>query len=126
MKLSNLFSALLVMSAGLIFSGCYALNSASTTVKVLKTGDSCQAEYSSNKEQVGLEASVCGGSVKVDKSGSNDAVIAATLAMQQQMFAFVQQMIAMFAASSGAPVVKPVPAVDPKPVPVPAQPTVIK
>ena len=56
---------------------------AKTTVSVSVSPDgTCNATYSSDKEQLGLEAEVCGGRVKVDKSGTLESVVAATLAAQ--------------------------------------------
>lgn len=77
-------AAILLLCA--IEFGCYGLNSAATTVSVVVSPDgTCRAEYSSNKEQVGLEAAVCGGMVRVEKSGSNEAIAAGSIANQAML-----------------------------------------
>lgn len=83
-----------ILLAVMMMQGCYALNSASTNVSVKVSPDgTCQAEYSSNKEQVGLEASVCGGSVRVDKAGSSEAIAAGSLANQLELIRLIERLM---------------------------------
>jgi len=90
---------LIIAGAAALFlmtQGCAQMFTAKTSVQIQVSPDgTCTAAYSSDKEQVGLEASVCGGSVKVDKSGTHDAVIAAVLSMQGQLLQMVREQQAM-------------------------------
>lgn len=75
----------------LSLAGCYGLNSAATTLSVTRSPDgTCKADYSSNKELLGLEAEVCGGRVKVDKSGSSEAIAAGSIANQALLLEILQ------------------------------------
>lgn len=75
--------------AALMLQGCYEWNAARTQLEVQTAN--CTAKYSSNKEQVGLAAKVCGGEVSVDKSGSSEAVLATLLQVQLKMLELIQQ-----------------------------------
>ncbi|MNC95809.1 hypothetical protein D3C83_130130 [compost metagenome] len=68
------------------------------TVEVRPDG-TCIAAYTSDKEQIGLDASVCGGFVKVDKAGTQEAVIAAVLSMQSQLVQLIREQAAKGAGS---------------------------
>jgi hypothetical protein len=84
-----------------LLTGCAQMFTAKTNVQITVSPDgTCTAQYTSDKEQVGLEASVCGGSVKVDKAGTQDAVIAAVLQMQTQILGMVKEMQAAQARST--------------------------
>ena len=75
-------------------TGCGAnYFSAKTQVDVMVSPDgTCQATYTSDKEQVGLEAMVCGGTVKVDKSGTLESVVAATAASQAELIKMLNKL----------------------------------
>ena len=69
--------------------GCAQMFTAKTAVTVSVSPDgTCTATYSSDKEQSGLEAEVCGGKVKVDRSGTLESVVAAVA--QTQLFILKQ------------------------------------
>lgn len=56
-------------------SGCSMFTS-NTRVRVeVRPDGTCIAEYTSAKEQLGLEAGICGGTVRVDKASTQDAVM---------------------------------------------------
>ena len=91
--IKNLFAIAGILAA-LMMQGCYALNSANTSVSVKVSPDgTCQAEYSSNKEQVGLRAQVCGGEVEVDKSGSSEVIAAGSLANQRELIQLLREQL---------------------------------
>ena len=77
--------------------GCGARDfSAGTTVTVSVDKDgNCQASYSSNKEQQGLEAMICGGGVKVDRSGTLESVVAASVESNMKMQEIMAQLLQM-------------------------------
>ena len=83
-------------------TGCGARYfSAQTQVDVMVSPDgTCHASYSSEKEQQGLEASVCGGSVKVDKSGTLESVVAASLQSTLKMQEIMGQLLQMIPAAA--------------------------
>ena len=57
-----------------LLSGC----ASKTTVHVeVRADGTCVGDYTSDKEQMGLEAAICGGKVKVEKSGTLESVVAA-------------------------------------------------
>ena len=92
--------AALVIIAAFYLSGCAQMFTAKTTVRVERLPDgTCIAEYTSDKEQIGLEASVCEGNVKVDKAGTQEAVIAAVLSMQGQLLQMIREQAAKGAGS---------------------------
>lgn len=65
----------------LILGGCAPLFTAQTTVHFeLRPDGTCVGDYTSNKDQVGLSATLCGGSqIHVDKATTSEAVTAAVL-----------------------------------------------
>ena len=88
----------LVLIVALSGYGCASMFTAKTTVRVeVRPDGTCIGDYTSDKEQVGFEAAVCGGSVKVDKASTQDAVIAAVLSMQSQVLQLIRDQ-----ASKGA------------------------
>lgn len=97
---------LIAMVALFAMVGCGAnYFSAKTSVHVMVAPDgTCQADYTSDKEQQGLEASVCGGTVKVDKSGTLESVVSATLQNSMMMQQLIQQLSTLIpaAAKTGA------------------------
>ena len=80
--------------------GCAQMFTAKTTVRLeVRPDGTCIGDYTSDKEQLGFEASVCGGSVKVDKASTQDAVIAAVLSMQSQVLQLIRDQAAKGAGS---------------------------
>lgn len=76
-------SWVLLYSCTLLLFGCSML-SANTTVDLKVEPDgTCTGHYSSNKEQVGMEAAICGGTVKVDKATTQEAILLKMLEMLQ-------------------------------------------
>jgi len=74
--------------------------SAGTTVTVSVDKDgNCQASYSSNKEQQGLEAMICGGGVKVDRSGTLESVVAASVSANLKLQEILAQLLQMIPAA---------------------------
>jgi len=74
--MKTLLAAAAILMLLALEMGCAQMFTAKTTVTVNTSPDgTCAATYSSDKEQIGLEASVCGGTVKVDKAGTPEAVI---------------------------------------------------
>ena len=92
---------LLAIALSLVLTGCgVAQFTASTTASVMKSPDgTCSATYTSNKDQVGLDAAVCGGTIKVDKSSTSEAAIAAAAQamakMQETVGKLVDELIAL-------------------------------
>jgi len=85
----------------LSIAGCASLMTSKTEVEVEHLADgTCRARYRSDKEQQGLTASVCGGSLTVDKSGTLESVVAATAQTQAAIARIVEQLAA--AAKAGA------------------------
>ena len=93
---------LVALVALLFIVGCGAQNyTAKTTVHVLKSPDgTCQADYASDKEQQGLEAEVCGGKVKVDKSGTLESVVAAQAASNAALAKILEALTALIPAAA--------------------------
>ena len=90
--------AVLVFVVAFSGYGCAGMFTAKTTVRVeVRPDGTCIGDYTSDKEQVGFEAAVCGGSVKVDKASTQDAVIAAVLSIQNQIWSMLRDQ-----ASKGA------------------------
>ena len=88
---ATLYAAVLAML--LSATGCAQMFTAKTAVSVTQSPDgTCTATYSSDKEQIGLEAEVCGGKVKVDKAGTQEAVIAAVLQSQIQILGLIDKL----------------------------------
>lgn len=84
--------ALLVI---LLPAGCAQMFTSKTQVNVETFPDGrCVATYSSDKQQQGLEASVCGGIVKVDQAGTLESVVAATIQTQGMILQLMQQLMA--------------------------------
>jgi hypothetical protein len=76
------------MGLGLLwlFAAFGCASRTSVNVEVRPDG-TCIANYTSDKEQMGLEAAICGGNVKVDKSGTLESVVAAQSAIIQKLLA---------------------------------------
>lgn len=85
----------------LSIAGCAALMTSKTEVEVEYLADgTCRARYRSDKEQQGITAAVCGGSLTVDKSGTLESVVAATAQTQAAIARIIEQLAA--AAKAGA------------------------
>lgn len=82
-RIANVMNKYLVLIPFLFALGCAQMFSSKTMVTVENAG--CKASYESDKEQLGLESEICGGKLKVGRSGTQEQVIAATLAAQMQM-----------------------------------------
>ncbi len=81
--------------------GCYPMFAAKTTVHVQVLPDgTCMADFTSDKEENDLVASVCGGNVSVKKAGSQPEVIAAVLNLYQSLANQIATLAA--AAKAGA------------------------
>ncbi len=81
--------------------GCYPMFAAKTTVHVQVLPDgTCTADFTSDKEENDLVASVCGGNVSVKKAGSQPEVIAAVLNLYQNLANQIATLTA--AAKAGA------------------------
>ena len=95
---------LLAVVAIFAMVGCGAQNyTAKTSVHVMKSPDgTCQADYSSDKEQQGLEAEVCGGKVRVDKSGTLESVVAAQAASTAALIKILETLTALIPAGANA------------------------
>jgi len=84
----------LALAALMFVYGCANMFSAKTTVHVEKTADgACKADYSSSKEQEGLEASMCGGDIKTAKSGTLESAVAAALQLNLTMSRILEQLM---------------------------------
>lgn len=95
---------LLAVVAIFAMVGCGAQNyTAKTNVHVLVSPDgTCEAEYSSDKEQQGLETEVCGGKVKVDKSGTLESVVVAQAASTAALIKILETLTALIPAGANA------------------------
>lgn len=83
----------------LLLTGCAQMFTAKTTVSVETGPDGrCIASYTSDKQQEGLEASICGGAIKTAQSGTLESVVAASLQTQ----ALLLQMLQQLATKAGA------------------------
>jgi len=96
---------IMVLGLGLLLAaapGCGAnYFSAKTAVTIsVATDGTCTATYTSDKEQMGLEAEVCGGRVKVDKSGTLESVVAASLGATLKMQEMLQGLLQNAAAAA--------------------------
>jgi hypothetical protein len=84
-------------------NGCAQMFTSKTTVHFEtrnSNGDTCIGDYTSDKEQIGLEAIICGGAtIKVDKASTQEAVVAAVLSMQSQMLQFIKEQAAVAKAA---------------------------
>ena len=97
------FKARYRLVLALALTGCAQGFTAKTSVSVSVSPDgSCQATYTSDKEQVGLEAEVCGGKVKVDKSGTLESVVAATAASQAELIKMLNKLTDLIPAAAKA------------------------
>ena len=97
MKRESLFIAL-AMVAILSLNGCAQMFTAKTKARYEIRPDGTKiVEYESDKEQVGLDARFGDVRVKVDKSSTQDEVIAAVLSMQSQVLQLIRDQ-----ASKGA------------------------
>jgi len=93
--MSTTFWLAAMLAALMVLTGCARMFTAQTTVHVEKTADgACTADYSSSKEQEGLEASMCGGDIKTVKSGTLESAVAAALQMQLTMARLLEQLLA--------------------------------
>ena len=93
--------SLFLISLVLLLSGCgYSFFSAKT-VATYETPDGKKISYESDKEQVGLDATyelyengaVKAVRIKVDRAGSQEAVLAAMMQMQASMAALFQKLL---------------------------------
>lgn len=88
----------IVILAGIFMSGCAQMFTAKTKAYyVIRPDGSKEVLYESDKEQVGLDATVeKDGSlhVKVDRANTQEAVIAATLQLQAQMVRLMEMLAA--------------------------------
>jgi len=95
-----LFLSLIVGAAFVYLTGCASMYTAKTKVHVeIRPDGTCIGDYSSDKEQQGLEAAICGGNIKVDKSGTLESIVAA-IASQQAQIARVFETLLPLAASA--------------------------
>jgi len=87
----------------LVLSSCAQMFTAKTDVAVETLPDgTCRATYSSNKEQQGLTADICGGKVAVDKAGTLEQVVAATAATQAELLKMVNKLTDLIPAAAKA------------------------
>jgi len=58
-----------------------------TTVHVKVTDGTkvCEADYTSDKEQEALEATICGGKIKTAKAGTLESVVEGVTALQHEL-----------------------------------------
>ena len=98
-----LFAAFLAVL--LSITGCAQMFTAKTTVHYERHPDgTIVADYSSDKEQQGLEAHLgTSPSIKVDKSGTLESVVAATLATQLELLKMLKELAAASAAAKPVP-----------------------
>ena len=101
--IENLIIAAAIIVITGFLPGCAQMFSSKTQVAVLHNPDgTCQASYSSDKEQQGLEAEVCGGKIKVDKSGTMEAVVAASAATQASLARILEALAPLIPAAAKA------------------------
>ena len=91
----------------MLLTGCARMFTATTEASYivrLPDGTVKEVRYKSDKEQIGLDAAFDGVTVKVDKSSTQDAVIAATLQLQAQMLRLLESIApaASKAAAAGS------------------------
>jgi len=94
---------LLVIAAFL--TGCAQMFTAKTVASYV-TPDGRMIHYESDKEQIGLEAVYTDKdgktvSIKVDRAGTQESVIAATLQMQMQLLQMIQQLTPLLKGAGG-------------------------
>lgn len=86
---------LAILLAIALSTGCAQMFTAKT-VATYESPDGKKIAYESNKEQIGLEASWEEGNtrvhIKVDKSGTQESVVAATLLIQQKWLDLVDRL----------------------------------
>lgn len=77
----------LFLAAAAILPGCAQMFTSKTTVsvEVVEKDKTCRASYTSDKEQEGLEATICGGKIKAAKSGTLESVIEGVTALQREL-----------------------------------------
>lgn len=82
-----IIAAILVLPAILTLPGCAQMFTSKTnvSVEVVEKDKTCRASYTSDKEQEGLEATVCGGKIKAAKSGTLESVIEGVTALQREL-----------------------------------------
>lgn len=92
---------------GIVFltlTGCAQMFTAKTKASYIKP-DGTTIMYESDKEQIGLEARVDPKTgaieIKVDKAGTQEAVIAAVLQVQVKMLDMIQQLQALMNKAPG-------------------------
>jgi hypothetical protein len=103
--LEDIALAVLGFVAVFLVFGCAQMFSANTKVHVETTADgACTADYSSSKEQEGLEASVCGGRIQTAKSGTLESAVAAAMQLQLKLAGILEQLTPLLknAAAAGA------------------------
>lgn len=71
----------------LSFNGCAQMFTSKTTVNVEVTDGQkiCKASYTSDKEQEGMEATICGGKIKTAKSGTLESVVEGVTELQKEL-----------------------------------------
>ncbi len=90
------------LAVALSLTGCASMFAAKTTLHYEKKPDgSVIADWESGKEQIGLDADALTGKIKVDKSGTQEAVIAASLATQVELLKLMQQLVPLVAKGAG-------------------------
>lgn len=88
----KLFLTLTILACLWLLSGCAQMFTAKTTVRYEKRPDGTViAEYSSDKEQVGLEATLGDASIRVDKAGTPIEAINAAVRLNERLFDAIQQ-----------------------------------
>jgi hypothetical protein len=97
--------ALAMLALCVTLAGCAQMFTSKTNVTVEVLPDkTCRASYSSDKEQVGLTASVCGGFVSVEKSGTLESVVASSLALQLKVVDLIQTLTAQAKTAAPTPI----------------------
>jgi len=80
----------------LTITGCARMFTSATTVHVEtinKQGDSCKADYTSDKEQEDLKAKVCGGTISTAKSGTLESVVEGVTALQRELTGLIGEFL---------------------------------
>lgn len=89
----------------LSLTGCARWMTSRTEVHfnvVTKDGTTCSGEYVSDKEQQGLEAQLCGGTMKVDRSGTLEQVVAKTAELQATLGRIIEQLMPLAAKAAAS------------------------
>lgn len=92
--IKNAIVCVLILAAPAILPGCAQMFTSKTTVSVEVTeGEkSCKASYTSDKEQEGLAAEVCGGKIKAAKSGTLESVVEGVTALQRELVSLMNKL----------------------------------